>query len=162
MHFWVAGEGGVLPAEVIGPRTMTFLKGRAAILTKRLAIGDVAKDGGLQLIFDTLESSSLLPDLAGQRGERAQREFLRCRRSPGESIDSYLMRVEDQRDLKLEDNQDLTVGDKFLGSLRVDSSRSSYGHCSGKQCYEQCHDLPCPETHGPPSARNSADWAWDC
>ena len=93
VQMWIAGEGGMLPCEAIGPRVLSVLKGRASILTHKLSVDEVSKPEGLALIFSTLESSSLV-----QRGERARREFLQCRRAAHESLDSFLMRVQPQRD----------------------------------------------------------------
>ena len=74
---WIPGEGGVLPVEVIGPRVLSVLTGRASILTRKLSVAQVSGADGLEIKFITLETSSLVQELSGQRGERAQREFLR-------------------------------------------------------------------------------------
>ena len=63
------------------------------------------------MIFQTLD---LVQELSGQRGERAQREFLQCRRAAHESLDSFLMRVEAQRDLMLEEDSEFAMGERFL------------------------------------------------
>ena len=122
VQMWIAGEGGMLPSEVIGPRVLSVLKGRASILTRKLSVDEVSKPEGLALIFSTLESSSLVQELSGQRGERAQREFLQCRRAAHESLDSFLMRVEAQRDLMLEEDAEFAMGERFLVGYVLDNS----------------------------------------
>jgi hypothetical protein len=119
---WIAGEGGLLPASVIGPRVLSVLKGRASILTRKLSISEVSNDDGLDRIFRTLEASTLVQELSGQRGERAQREFLQCRRAAHESLDSYLMRVEAQRDLMIEEDPEFAMGERFLVGYVLDNS----------------------------------------
>ena len=122
VQMWIAGEGGMLPCEVIGPRVLSVLKGRASILTRKLTVDEVSRPEGLALIFSTLESSSLVQELSGQRGERAQREFLQCKRAPHESLDSFLMRVEAQRDLMLEEDAEFAMGERFLVGYVLDNS----------------------------------------
>lgn len=122
VEMWIAGEGGLLPCSVIGPRVLSVLKGRASILTRKLSVERVSQPEGLSLIFHTLESSSLVQELSGQRGERAQREFLQCRRAPHESLDSFLMRVEAQRDLMLEEDPEFAMGERFLVGYVLDNS----------------------------------------
>ena len=63
---WIAGEGGLLPFSVIGPRVLSVLKGRASILTRKLSVERVSQPEGLELIFSTLESSSLVQELSGE------------------------------------------------------------------------------------------------
>ena len=122
VEMWIAGEGGLLPFSVIGPRVLSVLKGRASILTRKLSVERVSQPEGLDLIFSTLESSSLAQELSGQHGERAQREFLQCRRAPHESLDSFLMRVEAQRDLMLEEDPEFAMGERFLVGYVLDNS----------------------------------------
>ena len=83
---WIAGEGRQLPEDVMGPRCLSVLKGRASVIVRHLKIEEVSKPGGLALVFKALEASPLVKELDGQRGEKAQREFLRCRRQSGESM----------------------------------------------------------------------------
>lgn len=80
MECWIAGEGGQLPSEVIGPRVLTVLKGRASVIVRHLKVEDVSKADGLRLVLRALEDSPMVRELDGQRGEKAQREFLRCKR----------------------------------------------------------------------------------
>ena len=121
-QMWIAGEGGLLPYEVIGPRVLSVLKGRASILTRKLSVAQVSGKDGLDIIFRTLENSSLVQELSGQRGERAQREFLQCRRVAHESLDSFLMRVEAQRDLMLEEDAEFCMGERFLVGYVLDNA----------------------------------------
>lgn len=74
---------------------------------------------GLSVIFQTLD---LVQELSGQRGERAQREFLQCRRAAHESLDSFLMRVEAQRDLMLEEDSEFAMGERFLVGYVLDNA----------------------------------------
>ena len=113
---WIAGEGGLLPASVIGPRVLSVLKGRASILTRKLSISEVSNDDGLDRIFRTLEASTLVQELSGQR------EFLQCRRAAHESLDSYLMRVEAQRNLMIEEDPEFAMGERFLVGYVLDNS----------------------------------------
>lgn len=117
MQCWIAGEGGLLPDFVIGPRVLS-----AAILTRKLSIASVSDEHGLDLIFRTLEASTLVQELSGQRGERAQREFLQCKRAPHESLDSFLMRVEAQRDLMIEEGPEFAMGERFLVGYVLDNA----------------------------------------
>ena len=73
---WIAGEGGQLPEEVMGLRCLAMLKGRASVIVRHLKIEEVSQSGGLDLVFQALESSPMVMELDGQRGEKAQREFL--------------------------------------------------------------------------------------
>ena len=117
---WIAGEGGQLPEEVMGPRCLAMLKGRASVIVRHLKIEEVSQSGGLDLVFQALESSPMVMELDGQRGEKAQREFLRCRRQAGESMESFLMRVQAQRAVMEEEDPTFAVGDRFLVGYILD------------------------------------------
>ena len=111
-------------------------------LTRKLSVVAVTKEDGLQVIFKTLEASALVQGLSGQRGERAQREFLQCKRAPHESLDSYLMRVEAQRDLMLEDDIGRGLSDRPLLPELVSNTGSNAGaahHPTNKPCWGQGH-----------------------
>ena len=54
---WIAGEGGQLPEEVMGLRCLAMLKGRASVIVRHLKIEEVSQSGGLDLVFQALESS---------------------------------------------------------------------------------------------------------
>ena len=81
---------------------------------------EVSQSGGLDLVFQALESSPMVMELDGQRGEKAQREFLRCRRQAGESMESFLMRVQAQRAVMEEEDPTFAVGDRFLVGYILD------------------------------------------
>ena len=119
---WIAGEGGQLPEDVMGPRCLSVLKGRASVIVRHLKIEEVSKPGGLDLVFKALEASPMVKELDGQRGERAQREFLRCRRQGGESMESFLMRVQAQRAVMEEEDDTFAVGDRFLVGYILDNA----------------------------------------
>ena len=117
---WIAGEGGQLPGEVMGPRCLAMLKGRASVIVRHLKIEEVSQSGGLDLVFQALESSPMVMELDGQRGEKARREFLRCRRQAGESMESFLMRAQAQRAVMEEEDPTFAVGDRFLVGYILD------------------------------------------
>lgn len=117
---WIAGEGGQLPEDVMGPRCLSVLKGRASVIVRHLKIEDVSRAGGLDMVFNALEASPMVKELDGQRGEKAQREFLRCRRHAGESMDSFIMRVQAQRAIMEEEDSTFVVGDRFLVGYILD------------------------------------------
>ena len=119
---WIAGEGGQLPEDVMGPRCLSVLKGRALVIVRHLRIEDVSQVGGLELVFKALESSPMVKELDGQRGEKAQREFLRCRRQAGESMESFIMRVQAQRAVMEEEDSTFAVGDRFLVGYIMDNA----------------------------------------
>ena len=119
---WIAGEGGQLPSEVIGPRVLTVLKGRASVIVRHLKVEDVSKADGLRLVLRALEDSPMVRELDGQRGEKAQREFLRCKRQAGESMDSFIMRVQAQRAVMEEEDESFSVGDRFLVGYILDNA----------------------------------------
>lgn len=119
---WIAGEGGQLPEDVMGPRCLSVLKGRASVIVRHLKIEEVSRPGGLALVFKALESSPLVTELDGQRGEKAQREFLRCKRQSGESMESFLMRVQAQRAVMEEEDCTFSVGDRFLVGYILDNA----------------------------------------
>ena len=159
VQMWIAGEGGLLPDDVIGPRVLSVLKGRASILTRKLSVAQVSGAGGLDVIFKTLESSSLVQEFSGQRGERAQREFLQCRRVANESLDAFLMRVEAQRDLMLEEDAEFCMGERFLVGYVMDNAELTQRDrvlvmaAAGNKLTSS--HLSCLETHGTLFARNS-------
>ena len=122
VQFWIAGEGGQLPEDVIGPRVMAMLKGRASVIVRHLKIEQVSKSGGLELILQTLEASPMVREIDGQRGEKAQREFLRCKRQSGESMDSYITRVQAQHAMMQEEDESFQVGERFLVGYLLDNA----------------------------------------
>lgn len=111
---------GQLPEDVMGPRCLSVLKGRASVIVRHLKIEEVSRPGGLSLVFQTLEASPLVKELDGQRGEKAQREFLRCRRQSGEAMESFIMRVQAQRAVMEEEDPQFAVGDRFLVGYILD------------------------------------------
>jgi len=73
LQFWIAGEEpSALPPEVVGPRVMKVLRGKAALICKHLTSEEVAKEGGMELILHTLESSPFIKELEHRRGDQSQ------------------------------------------------------------------------------------------
>ena len=85
VEFWVGGEGGQLPAELVGPRQ---LKERAGQLVKRLSNGDVNGPEGKEVIFKALEKSPLIKQLDKHRVDKHRLVQLNC--APGESMEFYV------------------------------------------------------------------------
>ena len=117
---WIAGEGGQLPEDVINPHYLSVLTGRASVIVRHLQIEEVNKVGGLDLVFKALEASPMVKELDGQRGEKAQREFLRRRRQASESMESFIMRVQAQRSVMEEEDSTFAVCDRFLVGYILD------------------------------------------
>lgn len=99
VHCWIAGEGGQLPEDVMGPRCLSVLKGRASVIVRHLKIEDASKPGGLSLVFRALESSPLVS---------------------GEAMESFIMRVQAQRSVMEEEDPTFAVGDRFLVGYILD------------------------------------------
>jgi hypothetical protein len=117
---WIEGEGGQLPASVIGPRALTVLRGKAAIICRKLKAKDVKHDGGLQQIYETLESSPLIKELKGDRIDKAQKEFMKIKRKSGESMDSYLATVDVHREAMEDEDAGLAMGERFFVGYVLD------------------------------------------
>ena len=90
------------------------------ILHTVVQIEEVNKVGGLDLVFKALEASPMVKELDGQRGEKAQREFLRRRRQASESMESFIMRVQAQRSVMEEEDSTFAVCDRFLVGYILD------------------------------------------
>ena len=93
---------------------------RMPLIVRHLQIEEVGKEGGLDMVFRALGASPMVKKLDGQRGEKAQREFLRCRRQSGESMESFIMRVQAQRSVMEEEDSTFAVGDRFLVGYILD------------------------------------------
>ena len=66
----------------------------------------------------------MVRELDGQRGEKAhQCEFLRCKRQAGESMDSFIMRVQAQRAVMEEEDESFSVVDRFLLGYTLDNAK---------------------------------------
>ena len=94
VEFWILGEAGALPANIIGPRMMVSLQSTADLLVRHLKPEDFDGDDGKNLIYKTLESSPLVVELDHVSEDRTQKEFLKLRRTSGESMDSYTARAQ--------------------------------------------------------------------
>lgn len=101
------------------------------MIVRHLKIEEVSKPGGLSLVFQTLEASPLVKELDGQRGEKAQREFLRCRQS-GEAMESFIMRVQAQRAVMEEEDPMFGGGDSRRHGGLLDLSSQVEGLEAGE------------------------------
>ena len=60
----------------------------------------------------------MVRELDGQRGEKAhQCEFLRCKRQAGESMDSFIMRVQAQRAVMEEEDESFSATGFWLATF---------------------------------------------
>ena len=92
VEFWIGGEGGQLPPELIGPRMMVQLRDRAAQLVKRLSNKDVNGPDGKDIIFKELERSPLIRQVDKHKIDEHRRRLMHLNRAPHESIESYITR----------------------------------------------------------------------
>ena len=90
--FWLGGEAGPLPPELIGPRLMVQLRDRAGQLVHHLSNEDVNKPGGMDLVMQTLEKSPLIRQLDKHKIDLHRKRLMSLRRQPHESIKSYVTR----------------------------------------------------------------------
>ena len=60
---WIAGEGGQMPRFIIGPRVLSRLKGRAAVICRGISPEQAAQDDGWEIIQAKMKSSPLLREL---------------------------------------------------------------------------------------------------
>ncbi|CAE7331761.1 unnamed protein product [Symbiodinium microadriaticum] len=93
VEFWIGGEGGQLPPELVGPRMMVQLRDRAAQLVKRLSNKDVNGPDGKDIIFQELERSPLIRQVDKHKIDEHRRRLMHLNRAPHESIESYITRA---------------------------------------------------------------------
>ena len=90
--FWLGGEAGSLPAELIGPRLMVQLRDRAGQLVHHLSNADVNQPKGMELVMSTLEKSPLIRQLDKHKIDLHRKRLMSLRRLPQESLESYVTR----------------------------------------------------------------------
>ncbi|CAE7240505.1 TY4B-J, partial [Symbiodinium sp. CCMP2592] len=120
VEFWIGGEGGQLPAELVGPRMMVQLKERAAQLVKHLTNDDVNKAGGKDVILAALEKSPLIRQLDKHRVDEHRRRMMSLNRAPGESMESYVTRASIYRTHLMAMDASMTMGEAFYVGHLVD------------------------------------------
>ena len=120
VEFWIGGEGGQLPAELVGPRMMVQLKERAAQLVKHLSNGDVNGQDGKEVIFKALEKSPLIKQLDKHRVDEHRRRLMQLNRAPGESMESYATRASIYRTHLLGMDGSMAMGEAFYVGHLVD------------------------------------------
>eukprot|EP00434_Breviolum_minutum_P038103 symbB.v1.2.033789.t1/scaffold4247.1/size72962/1 len=123
VKFWIKGEGGQLPEELIGPRVMVQLRERAAHLVKHLEPEDVDGPGGLALILNTLEASPLIKQNERHRVDYHRRRLLSLNRMPHESLESYITRAGIYKNQLETLDASLAMGDRFYVGHLLDHSR---------------------------------------
>ena len=94
VEFWICGEGGHIPSELIGPRMMVQLKDRAAQLVKHLDNKDVNGPNSKDIILKALERSPLIRQLDKHRMDEHRKRLLQLNRVWGESMESYVTRAD--------------------------------------------------------------------
>ena len=101
---------------------MVSPQGTADPLVRHLKPEDVAGDDGKNLIYKTLESSPLVVELDHVSEDRTQKEFLKLRRTSGESMDSYTARAQLYRSTLLAEDAGFEVGDRFFVGFLLDNA----------------------------------------
>ena len=120
VEFWIGGEGGQLPPELVGPRMMVQLKERAAQLVKHLGNEDVNNAEGKDVIFKALERSPLIRQLDKHRVDEHRRRLMQLNRAPGESMESYVTRASIYRTHLLGLDSSMAMGEAFFVGHLVD------------------------------------------
>ena len=82
VDFWIRGEVGSLPDELIGPRVMVQLRDRAGQLVHHLSNADVNRTDGLQVIFQTLEKSPIIRQLDRRKIDQRRKRSMQLKRLP--------------------------------------------------------------------------------
>ena len=113
VEFWIGGEGGQLPTQLIGPRMMVQLKDRAGQLVKHLNNEDVNCAEGKARIFKALEASPIIRQLDKHRVDEHRRRLMSLNRAPGESLESYVTRASIYRTHLLGMDKSMAMGDAF-------------------------------------------------
>lgn len=123
VRFWMKGEGAQLPTSIVGPRVMVQLRDRAAQLVKHLEPEDVDGEGGLQLIFNTLEKSPLVQQSERHRVDWHRKRLLNLSRFPGESLESYITRAGIYKQQLEGLDEALSMGGRFYVGHLMDHAR---------------------------------------
>ena len=119
-EFWIGGEGGQLPPELVGPRMVVQLKERAGQLVKHLANHDVNGPEGKEVILKALERSPLIKQLDKHRVDEHRRRLMHLNRAPGESMESYVTRASMYRTHLLGLDSSMAMGEAFYVGHLVD------------------------------------------
>ena len=124
VEFWIGGEGGQLPKELIGPRMLVQLRDRAAQLVKHLDNKDVSGPDGKDVILRALERSPLIMQLDKHRVDEHRRRLLQLSRAVNESMESYVTRASIYRELSGM-GSGLEIGETFFVGHLLDHARLS-------------------------------------
>ena len=122
VEFWLASEGKSLPPEVQGPRLMQQLRERAGKIVQHLTVQEVAAEGGINIIRQTMEKSPIIKILDTKKVDKRRQKFMRLGRLAGESIESFLNRAEIYR-RENQSSPDYTVGSKFYIGHLLDAAK---------------------------------------
>ena len=125
VSFWLGGEGGQIPVELIGPRIMVQLRDRASQLVKHLNNEDVNCPGGMARIFQVLEKSPLVRQLDKHRIDQHRKKLMNLTRYPHESLESYVTRGSIYRSQLVSLDNSLEMGEKFYVGHLLDHARLS-------------------------------------
>lgn len=123
--FWLGGEAGSLPAELIGPRLMVQLRDRAGQLVHHLTNEDVNKPNGMSLVMSTLEKSPLIRQLDKHRVDLHRKRLMSLKRLPHESIESYVTRGQLYRTQLVALDDAMQMGECFFTGHLLDGARLS-------------------------------------
>eukprot|EP00435_Cladocopium_sp_Y103_P070184 s1331_g34.t1 len=123
--FWLGGEAGTLPPELIGPRLMVQLRDRAGQLVHHLSNEDVNTAGGMELVLATLEKSPLIRQLDKHKVDLHRKRLMSLRRLPQESIESYVTRGQLYRTQLIALDDAMQMGECFFTGHLLDGARLS-------------------------------------
>eukprot|EP00435_Cladocopium_sp_Y103_P042821 s1245_g11.t3 len=121
--FWLGGEAGSLPAELIGPRLMVQLRDRAGQLVHHLSNEDVNKPGGMDVVMQTLEKSPLIRQLDKHKIDLHRKRLMSLKRLPQESIESYVTRGQLYRTQLIALDDAMQMGECFFTGHLLDGAR---------------------------------------
>eukprot|EP00435_Cladocopium_sp_Y103_P071360 s181_g37.t1 len=121
--FWLGGEAGSLPAELIGPRLMVQLRDRAGQLVHHLTNEDVNKADGMKLVMSTLEKSPLIRQLDKHKVDHHRKRLMSLKRLPHESIESYVTRGQLYRTQLVALDDAMQMGECFFIGHLLDGAR---------------------------------------
>eukprot|EP00435_Cladocopium_sp_Y103_P071268 s9_g37.t1 len=121
--FWLGGEAGSLPPELIGPRLMVQLRDRAGQLVHHLTNDDVNKPGGMEVVMQTLERSPLIRQLDKHKIDLHRKRLMSLKRLPQESIESYVTRGQLYRTQLVALDDAMQMGECFFTGHLLDGAR---------------------------------------
>ena len=123
--FWLGGEAGSLPKELIGPRLMVQLRDRAGQLVHHLSNEDVNTADGMELVMATLEKSPLIRQLDKHKVDLHRKRLMTLRRLPQESLESYVTRGQLYRTQLVALDDAMQMGEFFFTGHLLDGARLS-------------------------------------